>query len=420
MQTAMRPYVTAGVALLGAGVIAASPITPTALLQAKAEQAVRLAAASIANIPANLALTVANTPANELAAINSFADALFQTGTWWVYTPTNVLGTDPADPPKLKSSAAMGLPFGPGDQTIGQVLGDQMNIIQEAELPMNAGCTAIPGGCSDPNALLGSMFQVPLSELMAGYDFGTVINPTDGQPVPWSNTTVRLDPLAPVTTFVNNLMQSPGDVKTVSAGDVGNAGSRVLQGLWVDFYPFVPGSEIFNPDMTYLAYVFRPLAPVLCGCDEPFIPPTFGTTTVPVSSATTSPASPTTIPALDPAPSQPVSGGTGSGPDVSAVATQGVDKLTAIVAKADRTTTASPALSGAARSVSGAGITTAARAVRDAVASGVSGLSVSTGAHRTSTAAATAGNSSTSGEAAASPAETAKSDSAAGKHRKAD
>lgn len=400
MQAAMRPYVTAGAALLGAGVIAVTPIAPTALMQAKVEQAVRFAAASVANIPANLALTVVNTPANELAAINSFADSLFQTGTWWVYTPTNVLGTDPADPPKLKSSAAMALPFGPGDQTIGQVLGDQMNIIQEAELPMNAGCTAIPEACSDPNAILSNMFQVPLSQLMAGYDFGTVINPTDGQPVPWSNTTVQLDPLAPVTTFVNNLMQTPGDVKTVSAGDVGNAGSRVLQGLWVDFYPFVPGSEIFNPNMTYLAYVFRPLAPVLCGCDEPFIPPTFGTTTLP-------------IPALDPAPSQPVSGGTGSGPDMSAVAAHGVDKPKAIAAKPDGATAGSPARSAAAGSVSGPGITNAAHAVQNAVNSGVSAL---TAAPKPSKANGSAGTGDKSGDSSAGPADTAKSNSTAGKH----
>ncbi len=399
MQAAMRPYVTAGAALLGAGVIAATPITPTALMQAKVEQAVRFAAASVANIPANLALTVVNTPANEVAAINSFADSLFQTGTWWVYTPTNVLGTDPADPPKLKSSAAMALPFGPGDQTIGQVLGDQMNIVQEAELPMNAGCTAIPEACSDPNAILSNMFQVPLSQLMAGYDFGTVINPTDGQPVPWSNTTVQLDPLAPVTTFVNNLMQTPGDVKTVSAGDVGNAGSRVLQGLWVDFYPFVPGSEIFNPNMTYLAYVFRPLAPVLCGCDEPFIPPTFGTTTLP-------------LPALAPAPSQPVSGVTGSGPDMSAVAAHGVDKPKAIAAKPDGATAGSPARSAAAGSASGPGITNAAKAVQNAVSSGVSAL---TAALKPSKANGSAGTAK-SGDSSAGPADTAKSNSTAGKH----
>lgn len=270
MQRALRPYVTAGVAIIGAGAIAGAPLLPTEAIGAKAERAVRLAADSVANIPANLALTVANIPANEIAAINAFADSLFMTGTWWVYTSTNVLGTDPADPPKLKSLASMALPFGPGAQTIGSVLGDQLNIIQEAELPMDPGCTAIPGGCDNPNALLGKMFRVPLSELMAGYNFGTVVNPVDGQPTPWSNTTVYLDPLAPVTTFYTNLTKDPGQVQTVSATDTITAGQRVLQGLWVDFYPFVKDSEIYNPNMTYLAYLFRPFAPALCGCSDPY------------------------------------------------------------------------------------------------------------------------------------------------------
>lgn len=435
MQGAIRPFVTAGVALVGAGVIAATPIAPTALMQAKVEQAVRLAASSIANIPANLAITVANTPANEVAAINAFADSLFMTGSWWVYTPTNVLGTDPADPPKLKSLAAMSLPFGPGDQTIGQVLGDQLNIVQEAELPMNAGCTAIPGGCPDPNAILSNMFTVPLSDLMAGYTFGTVVNPTDGQEVPWSNTTVKLDPLAPISTFANNLMQTPGDVKTVGAADVLNAGARVLQGLWVDFYPFVPGSEIFNPDMTYLAYLFRPLAPILCGCTEPFIPPTFGNW--PASSAAVSPPSPTTIPVLNsaspastvtldakPALSQPVTGSSADpGPQASEATSQAFDNIKSVVIKPDTTTTAaSSPTSGATGSAPRVGIASAAKALRDTVRSGVSAI---TGA--ASKASAAADSASTAGPKAAkaegaspSAADTGNGDSTGGKHRKAE
>ena len=436
MQGAIRQYVTAGVALLGAGVIAATPIAPTALMQAKVEQAVRLAAASIANIPANLAITIANTPANEVAAINTFADSLFMTGSWWVYTPTNVLGTDPADPPKLKSLAAMALPFGPGDETIGTVLGDQLNIIQEAEVPMNGGCTAIPGGCPDPNAILSHMFTVPLSELMAGYSFGTVINPTDGNEVPWSNTTVRLDPLAPVTSFVNDLMQTPGDIKTVGATDVVNAGATVLQGVWVDFYPFVPGSEIFNPDMTYLAYLFRPLAPILCGCTEPFIPPNFGNSSWPMSSAAVAPASPTTVPALDPASSastvtfdatpaiaEPVSpGATDSGPRASEAASQAVGNVKSILAKRDTATTvARAAASGASGAAPGTEIASAAKAFRDTVSSGVSAI---TGASKPSTvtdSAIAAGTKAAKSADSASGSSTAtpKSDSAAGKHRKA-
>jgi hypothetical protein len=38
--------------------------------------------------------------------------------------------------------------------------------------------------------------------------------------------------------------------------------------LWVAFYPFVQNSEWFNPDTTGFAYLYRPLAPILCqNCD---------------------------------------------------------------------------------------------------------------------------------------------------------
>ena len=49
------------------------------------------------------------------------------------------------------------------------------NVIAAAEIPMHENCGF---ECSDVLALLESYFQVPLSELMSGYKFPTVINPT--------------------------------------------------------------------------------------------------------------------------------------------------------------------------------------------------------------------------------------------------
>ena len=54
MHAAMRPYATAGVAMVGASVIAVTPIAPSQPDIRIANPAVSLAAASVANIPANL------------------------------------------------------------------------------------------------------------------------------------------------------------------------------------------------------------------------------------------------------------------------------------------------------------------------------------------------------------------------------
>ena len=81
-SAALRPYVTAGIALVGASVIAVSPVTP-ALPGLPVEQpatveqrAVSLLAASIANIPLNLLITLVNVPYYESLALQEYAYAL--------------------------------------------------------------------------------------------------------------------------------------------------------------------------------------------------------------------------------------------------------------------------------------------------------------------------------------------------------
>jgi hypothetical protein len=143
------------------------------------------------------------------------------------------------------------------------------------------------------------MFQIlPLLQMLSpgGYTFPTVIDPSGavqgafgfpgtgpGNTTAWSGTTVHLDPLAPITSVINSLMAPPSGITTVTPAQITKAATDLLQGLWIDFYPFVPNSEIFNPQNTILAYLFRPLAPILCGagCQLP-------------------PASVTSIPSLTP------------------------------------------------------------------------------------------------------------------------
>src|ERR1700692_56163 len=98
MPAAVRPYVTVGVALVGASVISVVPIAPPQPDIRSADLAVSLAAASsIANVPANLFNAIANIPANEIQALDGLASAMLLTGSWDVWSPTNVLGFDAVD-----------------------------------------------------------------------------------------------------------------------------------------------------------------------------------------------------------------------------------------------------------------------------------------------------------------------------------
>src|SRR3954468_1801765 len=72
----LRPYMTAGIALVGASAIAVSPVTPSLPGLSVEQPAVSLLAASIANIPLNLAITLANIPYYESLALQEYAYAL--------------------------------------------------------------------------------------------------------------------------------------------------------------------------------------------------------------------------------------------------------------------------------------------------------------------------------------------------------
>ena len=270
MHAALRPYVTAGVALVGASVIAVTPIAPPAPVVHIANPAVRLAAAtaSIANVPANLINAIANIPANEIKALNNLSNSLFFTGSWWVYpTPTNLWGTDPADPPKYKALVEVLLPF----PALSGPIGEQLAVIAQAWLPAAEPCNLdCPTefhrmhGFKDPEGFLQSIFRVPLSELYspAGYTFPKVVNPGGpvpdgygfegtgpGNTMPWSEDTVHLDPFEPITSVINYLMAPPSGVTPVSAEEVRSTFTNLIAALVVDFNPFVPGTtcEICRP-----------------------------------------------------------------------------------------------------------------------------------------------------------------------------
>jgi hypothetical protein len=261
-----RTYVTVGVALVGASVISATPIEPPQVDMRAANADVRLAASvgDIVNVPANLFDAIASLPANEVQALDRSADAMLATGSWDVWSPTNVFGFDALDRQRLKAIVDLLVPF----PALSSVIGEWLSVWSQANLPMNPGCAALPGACPDPAALLSNMFKVSVLQLFTGYTFPEVVNPFDGSHPEWSGQHVQLDPFEQVTAVVDYFLAPPSGVETVSLEQTFTTVAKFAKSLWVGFYPFVQNSEWFNPDTTGFAYLFRPLAPILCqDCD---------------------------------------------------------------------------------------------------------------------------------------------------------
>ena len=255
---AVRSYVTTGAALVAAGVLAITPIAPPPPDVHIASPGTRLtaASASIANIPVNVIQAIANVPANEIAAMQSMADALLFTGSWWTGRPNQIWGTDPADPPKWKAGVAMLVPF----PALSGPLGKQLAVFSEAEFPVNPSCHYI---CSDPIPILQGLFQVPLSQLISGYTFPTVVNPLGpvegefgfpgtgpGNTMPWSNTTVKLDPTEPLTSLIASLVNPPTGITIVSPQAVVKTVINLAEAIVISFSPFTPGGP-FTPGWPY-------------------------------------------------------------------------------------------------------------------------------------------------------------------------
>jgi len=305
MAAAVRPRLGAVVALAGVGIIGA-PIAQAPDVHI-VHQDVRLADASdsldglttsltnlgdltnltsdltgiaagsdldgLANIPVNLLIDIINIPYDEFSApftlpldlayaatgdegggslsnlptvtdgaINELTNSLNYSGDLWVYDQTNIWGFDPGDPPKLAALIDVMEPF----QALSQSLGEQLNIIGEAELPESTSC---PFLCTNPIGILTETLQVPLSQLESGYTFGDVVDEFTGDPLPWANTKVILDLNTPSNDFLTSLeadpsanpIEPPPSLETVGT-DLGNLLAAI--GNFVN--PFVPDNEILE------------------------------------------------------------------------------------------------------------------------------------------------------------------------------
>lgn len=250
MRTAMRPYLTAGVALVGASVVAAAPIAPPqADFDARANTAVRtaspavsLAANSILNVPQNLWNAFASSTAWHVEGVQLLADALASSGNWNVDSgnPNNVWGWDPANPPMLEGFVRMIAPYRPFSDSLAY----QMNAWAKANLPMHPGCPAF--SCPNPEQLLGVMFKVPIWQFWRpeGVTFGEdqytpEFNPVGGAPVPWFGENAQFGPSDPIKFFFEYLLRDPDDqpeefqVKRTTLYDVVSAYADLARALQV-------------------------------------------------------------------------------------------------------------------------------------------------------------------------------------------
>ncbi|MGP4056868.1 hypothetical protein ACTWP6_18940 [Mycobacterium sp. 4D054] len=321
-MTFLAPLVTASVALVGAGVITVTPVTPTTAQMRAAGEQVRLTAAtttdscgetavalcdpsgsaqgpmlgaaaqattSIFNIPANLFIALANVPYNFFNALGqgdvnlgdlpnsgfSFVNSrngidLNQTGvvgltadleyggSWWVYHPFNVLGSDAADVARYQSLVNVLLPF----PALSVGLGNILTAVAASQLPMNVGCTGTNlGACERIDQILSTMFD--LRHIVAlvspgGYTFPQVKNPItcsadglcdikdpNGVTEPWSRQTQELNIFTPFENFYDSLTQTPdfSQIRFPTVTMIVNTIVNFIRGLNTAFNPFVRGTQ---------------------------------------------------------------------------------------------------------------------------------------------------------------------------------
>ena len=262
MHTALRPYATAGVALVGAGLIAVGPVTPTPHATMVRDADVALTG-SVANIPANALLAALNTPANLVFGIQRFADAMAASGSWEVSQPNNVWGWDPANPEMLEGFVDMLVPF----PALSTPLGEHLNWWAAANLPMYAGCAF---ECPDPIGMLKSMFTVPMWKFYSpeGYTFGEVINPVDGKPTAWSGQTVKLDRFEVIKSVADYFTGEPQAFKPVTMYDFVTASANLAAALQVTGH--VPDWLAVREIETFVKlFIPKPANPVVEDKDYP-------------------------------------------------------------------------------------------------------------------------------------------------------
>lgn len=200
MLTTLRPYLTAGLALTTAGVVAVTPIAPRAADAAAVSIATGLTAGeSLLNVPLNLFQALFNIPFNQTYALDTIGQSLLYTGPLFVGSPSNIWGEEPGDPGHFEALANFYLPFpvisGAGHEGDWDFpgIGQQLAMLAAVEIPSDLTCASllcmpamptspITGITSIDTALwwmligtglqkfplIDNWFQVPFSEMTNG------------------------------------------------------------------------------------------------------------------------------------------------------------------------------------------------------------------------------------------------------------
>jgi hypothetical protein len=321
MHASARPYAIAGSALLTSGMIAVMPAVQPAALRV-ANMDVRLVDADslltdvtgalgnldpltslgsldlggLANIPYNVFADIVNIPANEIAALGIYAEALGPaggdefvmntatgalsqlpfntpvpsgdiplgiagTGSWYMESLGNTWGWDDGNFPQLDGLLNILLPF-PQFTT---PLAEEVQIFLEAEI-VDGAANNCEFECSDLQGYLGSFFHVPLTQLLSGYTFGDVVEDTVGQnvgsvvnlgPPPfglpdsgdtiWSDTSATLNPRLPIESIAANLTGSPASnpIEHPNLDTLLTNLSALHTDFATDFNPFETGSYLY-------------------------------------------------------------------------------------------------------------------------------------------------------------------------------
>lgn len=215
MRVAVKPVITTSVALVGASVLAVTPIQAPAPTVRVIETDVSLSASSVAYVPVNMIQQALSAPANMVAALDRLAAAMVISGSWNENHANNQWGWDEANPAMLKELVNTLIPF----PALSEPLGRHLNWWATANLPMYEGCNY---DCPDLPGMLDRMFKVPMSEFYDedGYTFPEVRTPFNGVETPWSKENVKLDPSEPLRSLWDSLTAEPTGVQTTTWWEV--------------------------------------------------------------------------------------------------------------------------------------------------------------------------------------------------------
>ncbi|MBV9321002.1 MAG: hypothetical protein JO106_14020, partial [Mycobacterium sp.] len=327
-------------------VIAVTPVAPPPDVHRVSSAAVRLADASsdllgglgnlggLANVPYNVFADIVNIPYNEIQAIGTYAAALGPagqsvvpsvpgllttvklpvglngalepvmmgpvgpggaleplgiagTGSWEWESVGNTWGWDNGNFAQLDGIANMLVPF-PQFET---PFAEELQVLAEAEIRAGANGGNCEFECASALGNFANWFHVPLTTLLSGYRFPTVLTDTVGansttgiinfpQDAVWSNTPVVLNPLLPFESLAANLTGSPAN-NPIMLPNLGTAITNIVNLSndlnYFDFNPLATGSFLYwgAPTLYSVPAFFGGLLQDLTGIPNQFLIPPF-------------------------------------------------------------------------------------------------------------------------------------------------